>query len=64
MLPKRMTLEDEKLSYILHKMLDDTSIDQSIRIDIIKWFDQFEYIDLSKLTMSDLIMRQLQNMEW
>jgi len=59
---KTMSNEDEKISYMLHKILDDPNVDQETKIDIIKWFDQFEYLE--NKSIMEIMLLHAQNMKW
>jgi len=63
MLKRRMNEEDIQLSVYLHKILD-SEVDQELKLMIIRWFDSFDYTDLSKLSTMDHILRQAEAMSW
>ncbi len=64
MVKRQMQPEDEIIAGMLHRQLDDNSVDQETKIMIIKWFDSFDYTDLSKLTTTELICRHANNLPW
>ncbi len=64
MVKRRMEPEDEIIASMLHRQLDDDSVDSETKIMIIKWFDSFDYTDLSKLTTTELLCRHADNLHW
>ena len=55
------SLPNLKISFLFQKMLDDPNISQSDKIDILNWFDQFEY---RTFTLQEALLEHAKNLNF